>query len=156
MSDAVHERIAVLQHGRKQREAYNDLTSISNKLGEKNHAPIDPGLSFRIQVEMYEKLKAMRVSAALHAARYTLVDDAVDGFLVHVSTLSSDAVGEFYTGENGSGFFVGPFSRPFLLSCLAECCEGFALVQTDLASGALLDVAFDDPLCGNFYEVEWW
>ena len=53
MSDSVRDRIAVIQHRRRQNKAYDVLSAISDKLGEVRHAPIDPGLSFRIQCELY-------------------------------------------------------------------------------------------------------
>jgi hypothetical protein len=140
-----------------QSEAYGALSSISDKLGEARHAPIDPSLSLRVQGEMYEKLKVMRASAALRSRTYTTAEDAVDDLLMHARFfpgIRSDV--RVLRWGTWDGFFSGPFSRGFLLACLVEDYEGMALVQPDLASGVLLDVALDDPMRGDFFETEWW
>lgn len=156
MSDATRDRIAVLQHKRRQSEAYGALSSISDTLGEAPHPPIDSSYSLRLQGAMYERLKGLRDQQPLRSQSYTTAEAAVNELLIHASSLTSDMMAEFYNGARGTGFFYGPFSRGFLLACLLQGYEGMALVQPDLALGVLLDVALDDPIRGDFYEVEWW
>jgi hypothetical protein len=156
MSDEASDRIAVIQHERRQHEALRALSAISDKLGDARHAPVDPGVSLRTQCELYATLKAMRASAELHSAKFATAEAAVDEFFTRASRLPPDAICEFYMGARGSGFFIGTLSRAFVKSCLAQGHEGIAIVQPTLASGVLLDVARDDPLLGDFYEVEWW
>ena len=156
MSDAARDRIAVIQHERRQHEALRALSAISDELGEARHIPVDPRVSLRNQGELYERLKVMRASAELHSAKFATADAAVEEFFTRASHLPPDAMCEFYMGARGSGFFIGTLSKAFATYCLKQGHEGITIVQPTLASGVLLDVARDDAVLGDFYEVEWW
>ncbi|MCK6474475.1 MAG: hypothetical protein L6R28_22380 [Planctomycetes bacterium] len=156
MSESRQSRIAVLQHKQRQLSANEQLTRLSDKLGEKRHSLVDSTHSLRLQVEMHEKLRSMRVSRTLQSEAHLVAEKAVDALLARTTPYSLNAVGEFYSGSTSSGFFKGPFSRNFVLSCLATGYEGIALIEIGLSYGTILDVVHEDPMRGNFYEIEWW
>lgn len=51
---------------------------------------------------------------------------------------------------------AGSMSPGFLLCCLQRWPDGFSVVRSDLSGGVVLDVVLDDPVDGDFYEVERW
>lgn len=155
MSDVIRHRIAVLQHQRKQRASHEALSRISDELSEPRHDPVDPGVSLRLQSNLYAKLKELRTQNALRQSSFADVEDAIAEVLQRSKLLGSSAVFEVYAETSGSGFFAGPLSSAFVKACLRQH-EGLAAVLLGLESGAVLDIALDDPLRGNFYEVEWW
>lgn len=156
MSDATRSRIAVLQHKRRQRAAQEALSKTSDRLEEPRHEPVEPDVSLRLQTELYALVKAMRGQGKLRKSEFRDADSALSSAGEHLERLGREAVFEVYAGASGSGFFMGPVSSAFLNACLRRDGEGFAVVLPDLKAGLLFDVVLDDPLRGNFYEVEWW
>jgi hypothetical protein len=156
MSDVTRSRIDVLQHSRRQSASQEVLSRTSDEVGEPHHAPIEPGVSLRLQKDLYAKLKEMRAKGRLHQRAFPDAEGAVAAVLAQLNLLGSETAFEVYVGANGSGFFAGPISSEFLNACLQHGHEGLAAVLPSLESGVVLDVVFDDPLRGNFYEVEWW
>lgn len=156
MNDATRSRIAVLQHKRSQAASRATLSKTSDEVGEPRHDPVDAGVSLRLQAELYTRLKEMRARGELRKSEFPDADDAVLAAAEHLERLGSEAVFEVYVGAKGSGFFAGPISAAFLSACLRSGREGLAAVLPSLEAGILLDVVLDDPIRGNFYEVEWW
>lgn len=157
MSDATHSRIAVLQHKRRQRASQETLSRISNQVGEPLHKPMDPAGSLQLQTDLYAKLKEMRAQGGLQQRAFPDPESAVRAVLVRLNLLGPEMAFEIdLVGTDGSGFFTGRISSDFLIACLQHGHEGVAAVAPGLESGVLLDVVLDDPLRGNFYEVEWW
>ena len=156
MSETNQRRIAVLQHRRRQIAAQEALSRVSDEVGEIHHQLVDPGISLLLQTDLYAKLKEKRVHAQLRKRTFTDAAGAVAVAAEQLNRLGSKAVFEVYVGANGSGFFSGPISAALLSVCLGRGYEGFAAVLPSLESGVFLDVVSDDPLQGNFYEVEWW
>jgi hypothetical protein len=146
----------VLQHRRRQSASLEALSRISDEVGEPHRKPMDPGVSLRLQSDLYAKLKEMRAQGRLHQQTFPDAEGAVAAVLAQLNLLGSETAFEVYVGANGSGFFTGPISSEFLKACLQHRYQGFVAVLPSLESGVVLDVVLDDPLRGNFYEVEWW
>jgi hypothetical protein len=117
---------------------------------------MDPGVSLRLQSDLYTKLKELRAQGRLHQRTFPDAEGAVAAVLAQLNLLGSETAFEVYVGANGSGFFSGPISGEFLKACLQHGHQGLVAVLPSLESGVVLDVVLDDPLRGNFYEVEWW
>ncbi len=156
MSDAIRSRIAVLQHRRRQSAAHEALSRTSDEVGAPRHKPMEPADSLQLQSDLYAKLKEMRTQGGLHQRAFPDAEGAIAAVLAQLNLLGPETVFEVYVGANGSGFFAGPISSEFLNACLQHGNEGLAAVLPSLESGVVLDVVLDDPLRGNFYEVEWW
>lgn len=132
------------------------LDGISRDLAETPLVPVDPTISVELQDALYASLRDGRSSGALHNERFPTAEQAVSALTQRASSLGGDVFVELYTGSGGTGFFLGPVSHAFLLSCLERDHEGAAVVTPDASAGAVLDHAVGDPLHGDFYEVEWW
>lgn len=156
MSDATRNRIAVLQHRRRQATSQEALSKVSDEVGEPRHQPVEAGASLRLQTELYARLKEMRGQGQLLRSEFPEADSATAAVHAQLELLGSDAVFEVYFGASGSGFFAGPISSALVRGCLRHGHEGLAATLPSLESGVLLDVVRDDPLRGNFYELEWW
>jgi hypothetical protein len=109
-----------------------------------------------MQTDLYARLKDMRGCGQMRRSEFPDADSAVSVADEILKQLGSEVVFEVYLGANGSGFFKGPISGAFLRACLRNGHEGFEAILPNLEAGVLLDVVLDDPLRGNFYEVEWW
>jgi hypothetical protein len=156
MSDKTRHRIAELQHKRRQLASQEAMFETSDGFGDPRHEPVEAGVSLRLQTELYAQLKNMRERCELRKSEFPDVDSAISATQEQFERLGSEAVFEVYRGASGSGFFKGPISGALIAVCLRSGHEGFAAVLPNLEAGVLLDVVFDDPLRGNFYEVEWW
>jgi hypothetical protein len=132
------------------------LSTISRELQEQHHQPIDPGVSLQLQADLQTKLKEMRAQGALNRRAFAAADAAIAAVRARIDALGAEAVFEVYAAANASGFFSGQLSSEFLRACLQRGYEGLVAVLPDLVAGVILDVAFDDPLHGNFYEVLSW
>jgi hypothetical protein len=155
MSEATRHRVEVLQHQRRQRAALARLEDISRTLGESPPTAVDAERSLQLQHAMRDRLRELR-AAGLHTRRFASAPDAVAALLASPVATASDICWEVYDGREESGFLSGAPSPAFCRECLERGFEGFALVRADLASGALLDRAEDDPQLGSFFEVERW
>ncbi len=157
MSDPVKRRIRLLRHKHDQREAKRALDALRRVSDEPLLSTAASAESLELQGALYALLKQLRAAGRLPAERYVTAGEAVRAFMKFALPLGDESLVEFYDGSGrGSGFFVGPLSHTFLLSCLEEWPDGFAVVRPDLNAGVVLDVVADDPVDGDFYEVEHW
>lgn len=118
--------------------------------------PISAEQSLRLQYDMYDALKVMRARQLLRCEHFMNIDEAIDVFHGYAEKIASKGLVEVYVGAEGSGFFEAHISKEGLAECLKEQLDGIAIVSSNLASGVLLDVVCDDPIAGNFFEVESW
>lgn len=146
----------MLQHKRRQAASENALSKASDEVSEPRHQPIEADFSLRIQTELYARLKEMRQRGQLKKSQFRDRDSAIAAAHARLQLLGSEAVFELYVGADGTGFFTGPLTQEFLRACLRSGHEGVAAILPTFESGVLLDVVLDDPVQGNFYEVEWW
>ena len=150
------QRIAVLQHARRQRHRHEELASLSP------HAPvpIDPEESFTLQESSRAEIVRMREAGKLRRVRFASAEDAVHAFMQDLGDLEQIGLWRFYgherAGLEGDGFFTGPMEPLLLSSWLAAGNDGFLVITRDLVHGRLLDVVKDDPWEGSFVEIESW
>lgn len=148
-------RARILHHRRAQRQAGREVDALRRMLGEPSLVPVLAERSLRLQTCLYSRSKSFRERGQLRVSRYDTADGAVREFLALASRLECALV-ELYSGSGGSGFFAGSLSHAFLSACLSSGFEGFSAVSEDLSSGVILDHAQNDPVYGDFHEVESW
>ena len=156
MSDSNQARLAVLQHARRQAAASRILSVISERVAESPYRAIDADLSLKLQTELSDRLKRMRAVSKLPSSRFASAEQAVNEFCRRGNELGAQTLVQFYSSSGGSGFFEGLASPAFVLAWLESAREGLTIITPNLAAGVMIDAVLDDPLYGNFFEVEWW
>ena len=150
-------RFRVLRHQHEQRQGKQVLDALRRDAGELPLVAAAPTESLDLQDGLYARLKDLRENGRLRASRHATAGEAVGAVMEQASQLGGELLIELYDGSGGgSGFFVGSMSFAFLLSCLERWPDGFSVVRSDLSGGVVLDVVLDDPVDGDFYEVERW
>ena len=152
MSAEREQRIAALQHGRRQRDVREEL----RLLGAASVHLLPSTESLALSQALRGKLVALRGTASLRRVKFPTADPAVEAFLGPAANLHAEGVWEFYGKEGPVGFFKAAFTPAVLRKWVDAGHDGFALVKPDLSSGRLLDSVLDDEFEGSFVEVETW
>lgn len=143
----------VLRHQHEQRQGKRVLDALRRDAGELPLVAAAPAESLDLRDGLYARLKDLRANGRLRASRHATAGEAVEAVMEQASQLGCELLIELYDGSGrGSGFFAGSMSFAFLLSCLQRWPDGFSVVRFDLSGGVVLD----DPVDGDFYEVERW
>jgi hypothetical protein len=156
VSKEIQQRVAVLQHKSQQGKALGILSQICIEVCDVSPVPIDAEISYSIIERLHDQLLYLRKNSLIYKTRYIQIEQAIDAFISHLDGHDCDLVWEFYSGQGRSGFFTGNLSRAFCKACIERGHEGIAHICKNLDSGVLLDVVLDDPMHGDFYEIEWW
>lgn len=119
-----------------------------------NFEPLDAESSIGLQEQLKQLANKMRAEGLLSKRHFSTLGEAVAETFAIIGQ-KSDLVFQCY-GREGSGFFIGIPSEEVMLDLLRDRWEGVVVVQKRLNLGVFIDVVLDDPLLGDFVEVEWW
>jgi hypothetical protein len=153
---SMNDKFADLRHGQVQREYARILAS---QHGLADVVPMTPASRSRSLIqEVWQEVRDARARGDVHLERFTRLEDALDRLAAHGIWSDRAKYASMLITSDGdeTGFFDGAITRSVLESWFGAGHDGALILGTASSERYLIDKVSDDPVNGDFVEVEIW
>lgn len=155
MSNDYHHRMALFHHRKAQTAAATLLAEVCENVRAPAFSMVEHETSLELCQSLESTIRRRRRNNALSSLCFPTPLGAVE----HLSKLSaglSTPVFQPYINSTEGGFFHGTLEHRTVLEMIHMGIDGIAVTLPALDRGIVLWEVIDDPLDGDFYELEWW
>jgi hypothetical protein len=156
MSLSRDQRIAAIQHRRRQRATLEELAKLSSGPKDLALVALPPEESLQLIAAQHSSTALLRKGNAIRRERFSTTSAAIKAFCSGLGELCSRGLWSFQWQAGYIGYFSGAISPLVLKRWIDTRHDGFLVAEADLSRGRALDSVIDDSYEGSFIEIESW
>lgn len=154
MSDELRRRLAAFHEQRAQRALCAPVGAFAEAAESCAITPMHPAASLQLTEALHTRVSSMRLDGRLRRETFRDPQSALVLVANQLERIGPTVAFRFDWGSSTSGCFFGTISSAFVGEHLRR--GTFSATVPSLERGVTLDEVLDDPIDGDFFEVEWW